>query len=212
VTDPGPPEDEDDSLSPVAPEDEDDCLSPVSVGGGGAGASQERSSFLGKPLSPEDEEAFSRFYRAYFARLTAYLVYQGASVHIAAELVQETMLKAFRKWHEIRSPGSWAYKVAYQAFVRHATRVEEEPVEKVSEPTAVLHRPGEAEVWLQKQEIVRALEILPPRQRQVLALTLDGWKPAEIAQLLGIEGTAVRSNLLKARRAVADYLAGREEE
>jgi RNA polymerase sigma-70 factor (ECF subfamily) len=163
-------------------------------------------------LSPEDEEAFSRFYRAYFARLTAYLVYQGASVHIASELVQETMLKACRKWHAIRSPGSWAYKVAYQAFVRHATRVEEEPVERVAEPTAVLHRPGEAETWLQEQEIVRALEILAPRQRQVLALTLDGWEPAGIAELLGIEGTAVRSSLLKARRAVADHLAGREEE
>ncbi|MEV6171345.1 RNA polymerase sigma factor [Streptomyces sp. NPDC051954] len=199
MTDPGPPEDAGDSLSPVP------------VGGSGAGASEERAA-LPDRLSPEDEEAFSRFYRAYFARLTAYLVYQGASVHIASELVQDTMLKASRKWHGIRSPGNWAYKVAYQAFVRYATRLEEEPVERVSEPTAVLHRPGEAEAWLQEQEIVRALEILPPRQRQVLALTLDGWEPAEIAELLGIEGTAVRSSLLKARRAVADHLAAREEE
>jgi RNA polymerase sigma-70 factor (ECF subfamily) len=163
-------------------------------------------------MSPGDAEAFSAFYRAYFTRLTTYLVYQGASVHLASELVQDTMIKAYRKWHEIRSPSGWAYKVAYQAFVRHATRVEEDPVEEVPEPTAVLHRPGEAEAWVQEQEIVRVLGALPARQRQVLALTLDGWEPAGIAELIGIESPAVRSSLLKARRTVAEYLAAREEE
>lgn len=196
---------------PHPPEGEDDPLSPVPVGGGGRGDAEERSSSAAHGMSAEDEEAFSHFYRAYFARLTGYLVYQGARVDIACELVQDTMFKAYEKWHRIRSPKSWAYKVAYQAFVRYATRVEEDPVEEVPEPSAVLHRPGEAEAWLQEQEIVRALGALPARQRQVLALRLDGWEPAEIAELIGIEGAAVRSSLLKARRSIAAYLANGEE-
>ncbi|KPI01942.1 RNA polymerase, sigma-24 subunit, RpoE, ECF subfamily [Actinobacteria bacterium OK074] len=193
------------------PEDEDDSREPVPVGGGAAASAEEYS--LPGGLSPWDEKAFSDFYRTYLPRLTAYLVYQGASVHIASELVQDTMIKAYRKWNHLTWHRSWAYKVAYQAFVRHATRVEEEPVEEVPEPTAVLGHPGEADAWVGEQEIVRVLGMLPARQRQVLALTLDGWAPAEIAELLGVEGAAVRSSLLKARRALAEYLRmGREEE
>jgi DNA-directed RNA polymerase specialized sigma24 family protein len=29
------------------------------------------------------------------------------------------------------------------------------------------------------------MRALPPRQRQVLALVIDGWPPGEIAELLG---------------------------
>lgn len=201
MTDPGPPEDED-----------GESREPLPVGGGGAGALQEPATYPSYGLAPEDEEAFSRFYRAYLPRLTAYLVYQGAPVDRAAEFVQDTMVQAYRKWHEINSPESWAYTVAYRTFLRYAMRVEEEPVGEVPEPSTLLRRPEATEGWLQEQEIVRVLRGLPARQRQVLALTLDGWAPTEIAKLIGIEGAAVRSNLFKARKSVAQYLARREEE
>ncbi|WP_346779920.1 RNA polymerase sigma factor [Streptomyces sp. S3(2020)] len=196
---------------------EDDSREPLPVGGAGEGVPAEGAPAVegvAQPsygLSPEDEEAFSHFYRAYVPRLTAYLVYQGAPVDRAGEFVQDTMVKAYRSWHEIRSHRSWAYTVAYREFVRHATRVEE-PVEEVPESTTLLCRPEATESWLQEQEIVQVLRSLPARQRQVLALMLDGWKPAEIAKLIGIEGAAVRSNLFKARKAVAQHLARREED
>lgn len=198
-------------MTEPGPEDEDgDSREPLPVGGG-AGASEERVAYPAYGLSPEDEEAFKRFYRAYVSRLIAYLVYQGASVDRAAEFVQDTMIKAYRRWHEIKTPEKWAYTVAYRTFLRHAVRVEEEPVGEVPEPTALLRCPEATETWLQEQEIVQVLERLPPRQRQVLALTLDGWNPAEIAKLIGIEGAAVRSNLFKARKSVAQHLGQGEE-
>jgi RNA polymerase sigma-70 factor (ECF subfamily) len=190
---------------------EDDPRKPLPVGGPEKGAPAEGGTPPSYGLSPEDEEAFGHFYRAYVPRLTAYLVYQGASVDRAGEFVRDTMVKAHRSWHEIGSHKSWAYTVAYREFVRHATRVEE-PVEEVPDSTTLLRRPEATESWLQEQEIVRVLRGLPARQRQVLALMLDGWKPAEIAKLIGIEGAAVRSNLFKARKAVAQHLARREED
>lgn len=69
----------------------------------------------------------------------------------------------------------------------------------------MLPRPGEAEAWLQAQQVITVLRALPPRQRQVLALTIDGWPPAEIAELLGIDPAAVRSNLMKARRSAGEH-------
>lgn len=159
----------------------------------------------------EYEEAFSRFYRKLVVPLTAYLVSQGASAHLAAEIVQDTMIKAYRKWHEITWHKSWVYKVAYQAYVRHVTRVDEEPVEEVPEPTPLLPRPDQAEAWAQQREIVHLLRKLPPRQRQVLALHHDGWTTGEVAELLGISDAAARQNLRKARLAAARHLRRREE-
>jgi RNA polymerase sigma factor (sigma-70 family) len=88
--------------------------------------------------------------------------------------------------------------------LRHILDSPETPVAQVPEPTSVLPRPSEAEAWLQRQEVTQVLQALPPRQRQVLALTIDGWTPAEIADLLGIDSAAVRSNLMKARRNAAN--------
>ena len=69
----------------------------------------------------------------------------------------------------------------------------------------MLPRPEETEAWLQEQQVIQVLRALPPRQRQVLALTIDGWSPAEIAEMLGIDAAAVRSNLMKARRSADEH-------
>jgi RNA polymerase sigma factor (sigma-70 family) len=155
---------------------------------------------------PGGEQEFARFYREHIGRLVAYLIYQGAPAHLAADIAQEAMITACRRWNEITSPRAYAWKVAYQAFMRHALDATEEPVAEVPESAAVLPHPEEAEAWLQKQQVIEVLRALSPRQRQVLALTIDGWTPAEIAGLLGVAPPAVRSSLMKARRTAAEYL------
>jgi RNA polymerase sigma factor (sigma-70 family) len=162
------------------------------------------SSAPGGP-TPGGEQEFACFYREHVRRLVAYLLYQGAPAHLAAELAQEAMITAWRRWDTIASPKAYVYAVAYKAFVRHAVDVAEQPVAEVPEPTVIMPHPEEAEAWLQKQQVIDVLRALPPRQRQVLALTIDGWPPAEIAGLLGIDPSAVRSNLMKARRNAAEH-------
>jgi RNA polymerase sigma factor (sigma-70 family) len=146
------------------------------------------------------EHEFARFYRDHISRLAAYLIYQGAAAHLAADIAQDAMVSAFRRWPEIKSPRPYTWKVAYRAFIRHALNDPERPAGEVPEPTALLPRPTEAEAWLQERHIIHVLQALPARQRQVLALTIDGWTPAEIAELLALAPAAVRSNLKKARR------------
>ncbi|GAA1500840.1 sigma-70 family RNA polymerase sigma factor [Kitasatospora kazusensis] len=155
---------------------------------------------------------FSLFYRAFALRLTRFLMWQGASAALAADLTQDTMIKAYQGWSRIEAPEAWSRRVSSRALVRHLSRVEEDPVDLVPEPTSLLPRPGEAAEWEQQQEILHVLRGLPPRQRQVLAWTLDGFTPAEIADELGLEPGSVRANLLKARRAVAGRMTTREEE
>lgn len=55
---------------------------------------------------------------------------------------------------------------------------------------------------------IRVLLQLPRRQRETLALALDGYSAVEIARLLGITPNAVRVNLHHARAKVLGHLEG----
>lgn len=166
----------------------------------------------GPPIPrPAAEREFASFYRDHIRRLAAYLIYQGASAALAADIAQDAMITAYQRWPEITSPRSYTWTVAYRAYIRHALSDREQLASEVPEPAAVLPRPGETETWLQQQHVIHVLRALPPRQRQVLALTVDGWTPAEIAELLGLAPAAVRSNLKKARRNADENRRPREE-
>jgi RNA polymerase sigma factor (sigma-70 family) len=58
----------------------------------------------------------------------------------------------------------------------------------------------------QRYDVLRLLDKLPPRQRQVLAWTYEGYTPTEIAEELRLTPEAVRANLYKARQAAAAHM------
>nr|WP_305257089.1 sigma factor-like helix-turn-helix DNA-binding protein [Streptomyces sp. NBS 14/10] len=49
---------------------------------------------------------------------------------------------------------------------------------------------------------------LPVRQREVMAWTLDGYRPQEIAQIIGITPEAARKNLERGRALLKQALLG----
>ncbi|WP_331719919.1 sigma-70 family RNA polymerase sigma factor [Streptomyces sp. NBC_00147] len=156
---------------------------------------------------------FPTFYRRFLPRLAAFLMWQGAPGDRAADLAQEAMIKAYNKWQDIRSPEAWTRRVASRELVRHFSRVEEEPVEQVPDTVASLvPRPDELAEWECKHELLTLLKLLPPRQRQVLAWSVTGYTPSQIAEELGLTPETVRGNLSKARRSVASYIRARGEE
>src|SRR5690606_29875874 len=92
-------------------------------------------------------------------------------------------------------------------LIRAITEVREEPAEQVPEPTPLLPHPDAAMDWELRHDLLPLLRTLPPRQRQVLAWTLSGFTPAEIAAELRMTSNAVSASLKKARRAATRYLA-----
>src|SRR5579859_2868729 len=99
----------------------------------------------------------------------------------------------YQRWPKINSPKAYAWTVAYRAFTRQALEdAPETSVADVPESSSVLPSPLDADAWLQSQEVLEVLRALPPRQRQILALTIDDWTPAEMADLLGIDPAAIR--------------------
>jgi RNA polymerase sigma-70 factor (ECF subfamily) len=151
-------------------------------------------------------EEFSDFYRATLRPLVQFLINQGSSIHLAADIAQETMARAYRRWTEIDHPRAWVHKVASRELVRHFSRVVEEPTDSVPEPSSLAPRPDTAGEWEVRQVTLHVLQALPPRQRQVLAWTLSGYTPTEIAAELRMSPEAVRSSLKKARRTATRHI------
>lgn len=156
------------------------------------------------------DEEFSDFYRRTIRPLVAFLINQGARPHVAPDIAQDTMAKAYRRWADLREPRAWVHKVAARALSRAAAAGAEDLVEQIPEPTALLPCPDAIAEWESRYDMLPVLRSLPARQREVLAWTLAGYKPSDIADHLGVPSETVRGNLAKARRAAAAYLEARE--
>lgn len=172
----------------------------------------DRSAAAPPPVSPDTDVAFSAFYRRFVPTLVAFLVWQGARLPDAVDISQDTMIKAHQHWSEIRHPESWARRVAYRAWVRRIVDVPEDLVDDPPEHSSLLPTLTNVEAWEQRHEVLRLLDRLPPRQRQVLAWVLDGYTPSALAEELQITPETVRASLMKARRALAEYLGTRGDE
>ncbi|MCL7430354.1 RNA polymerase sigma factor [Streptomyces sp. YS415] len=159
----------------------------------------------------QTDDEFSAFYRENIRPLTGFLINHGAAVQVAADIAQEIMTDAYRNWDRITHPKAWVHKAASRALVRKIASVEE-PVGEVAEPTSLLPRPDAIAEWEAQHDALPLLRSLPMKQSQVLAWTLAGFTPTDIADHLGLPAENVRANLKKARRAAAAYLRAREEE
>lgn len=152
----------------------------------------------------EREAEFTRFYRDTTKPLVAFLILQGATVTEAADIVQDTMTKAFQRWHTINHPHAWTRRVASRALIRLRIDHPETPVDPPPQPP--LLRGGDVEGWELRHDLVRALTQLPPRQRQVMAWTLAAHTPSEIADELAMPPATVRQHLYLARQALSASL------
>ncbi|MEU4780761.1 sigma-70 family RNA polymerase sigma factor [Micromonospora sp. NPDC023633] len=168
----------------------------------------------------DDEQAikdeFTDFFRKSIKPLVKFLATGlGISTADAADAAQEAMREAHRKWRTINNPHTWIRTVASRKAIRKLIN----PAEVLTDDVATLNPllrmpPDQVVLWEEQQKVLRLLSTLPPRQRQVMAWTLDGYEPAEIAEQLRMTPEAVRSNLYKARKALAARLkaSGRAEQ
>ncbi|MGW7071877.1 RNA polymerase sigma factor [Streptomyces sp. NPDC054855] len=173
---------------------------------GRAPAAQAPSHDLAPATRTRVNDEFSTFYRATLRPLVQFLINQGAPVHLAADIAQETLSKAYSRWTEVDHPRGWVHKVASRALIRHMSRTVEDPTGDVPEASPLVPHPDALSEWESKHSILRILQNLPPRQRQVLAWTFSGYTPTEIAAEIDLTPAAVRSNLKKARRTALQQI------
>ncbi len=123
----------------------------------------------------------------------------------AEDLVQETMLLAWRAFHQLQSGANaraWLFRIMFNAF--HGRARKPHPVTVPIEDHDVPRNPGTEAA----REMSQALERLTAEHRTVLLLgVVEGFTCQEMAEILGLPAGTVMSRLSRAREALRARLA-----
>jgi RNA polymerase sigma-70 factor (ECF subfamily) len=155
-------------------------------------------------------EAFEELYRTQGRRMKSLAYNMLGSTTDAEDAVQEAFLRVYRSWAEFRgeaSLSSWTYRILLNACYdigrqRQKRREDALPEGPAAEAPAPLHdHPLRA-------TLERAIGRLRPRQREVFLLfEVEGFKHAEIAEILRIpEGTS-KATLFEAKRELRELIS-----
>lgn len=151
---------------------------------------------------------FEEWYDRDWDALVVFAIRLGAGQEHAKDLVQNACAEVWKRWAAICHPSSYARKSIGRAYWMSVSNVERQSAYGVPEDLPAPEDPsiGEIEFKDQEQMIFAVIRDLPPRQREVIAWSIDGYQPNEIAGEIGITAEAVRKSLCDARKALRKRL------
>lgn len=148
-------------------------------------------------------DEFDAFFRADFAPLVAFLCKAGFEVETARDVAAEAMLHLLEAWPTAEDPRAWVRRVAGRLLAAPAdARTDWSPAGDPQDDEKL------AALADQHADLLGLLAALPGQQRMVLAWSLDGFTPAEIARALRIAPATVRSNLRHVRERLRRHRTG----
>jgi RNA polymerase sigma-70 factor, ECF subfamily len=167
----------------------------------------DRHAMAGDDLHVRIRTDFDTFVRSTYPGLVGVATALTGNVQDAEDMVQDTMLKAFVRWNQIRDyehPQGWAHRVLVnrcRGWWRQR-RTEARYLASLRREEAVTAGPSPAALafW-------QAVRHLPERHRQVVALYYAAdMSVDEVAGVLAVPSGTVRSDLTRARAALANLL------
>jgi RNA polymerase sigma-70 factor (ECF subfamily) len=144
---------------------------------------------------------FDQFFVDEFRKIVRTVMLAGAGFEDASDAVHEAMILAHARFGSLDRPAAWVRRVAVRIYTRKAVRALQ--VRRREQLAAQGGKPAQPDDDSLVDVVRAVLEDLPPVQRMVLALTIDGYTPAEIASIVDRLPATVRTNLRHARRAMA---------
>ena len=155
------------------------------------------------------DEAVGAAWHAHHQRLYATILRSTRDPEVAADIAAESFEALVREARAGRYPdneAAWLHRVAHNRVIdwarRRARWAGHVPAREgtADDPVTAALRHEQAE------EVARALDCLPPAGRRAVILEGQGYRPAEIAPLLGRTNQATRTLLCRARRRMAREL------
>ncbi|MDE3206273.1 MAG: SigE family RNA polymerase sigma factor [Acidobacteriota bacterium] len=143
---------------------------------------------------------FDAFYREHRDGLVRLCYLTTLDVEVAADATQEAMLRAFTRWStlEEQMPLAWVRKVALNLCRSRWRRAQRE-----LRLLPRLYTVSAPEQPLRHVDLVKALQSLPQRQREAVALRYWGDLSVEqCAAAMGVSAGAVNQHLNRARSAL----------
>ena len=157
----------------------------------------------------EREAEFAALFEEFNAPIFNYVLRMVADHDRAADITQDTFIKAYRKLDtltEAASTRSWLYRIATNTAIDDMRRRRNVTTMSDDQPTFANradHRPGpEAQVMAATldERVQRALMTLRPNHRQCLLLSdLEDMSAQQIGEVMNLSYGAVRTLLCRAR-------------
>lgn len=130
--------------------------------------------------------------------------------HVAEDLTQETLLRAWRQVHSLREPAAlrvWLFRITTNLW-RDRLRRRSPTAQLDHDPPGPTAEPGRSLSGGEElSRAYRAMCELPPRQREVLHLiACEEMSLADVAATLGITRESAKANLSLARKRLRSIL------
>ena len=162
-----------------------------------------------------DNGSFGHLVERYQDQMLAYAVYMGFSEAEALDVVQESLVRAYRhlkRCGDRERFDGWLFKIVSnvcKTYLTRAARRRTEPIETLGASIESTD-PGPDEAaeaaWTRRQ-VRRALDTLPHDQREALVLMyLQGHSVSEICDVTGASASAVKMRLKRGREALRNEL------
>jgi RNA polymerase sigma-70 factor (ECF subfamily) len=160
-----------------------------------------------------DQAAFAELYSLYQRPLVNYLYRLSFNRSLSEDLLQETFLriwKAAATYEPTAKVSTYVFRIAHNLFLNESAKRREKALEGAdnemrADPASDL---GRREV---QSAVKKAIEELPDGEREVLLLSeYNGFKYAEISEILGIPVGTVKSRMFSAVQRLREALRGLE--
>ncbi|MCP5141900.1 MAG: sigma-70 family RNA polymerase sigma factor [Gammaproteobacteria bacterium] len=152
---------------------------------------------------------FDRLVRMFSSDLKRYAYWLSGDHATAEDLVQETLLRAWRALEQLRDPQAvkgWLFTTLRRENARRFERIQPE-YSDIELDTLCADRVG-SEVECDTEVVRDAIARLPRAYREPLLLqVVGGYDYHEIADMLGVTQSAVTSRLFRARQKLTELLA-----
>jgi RNA polymerase sigma-70 factor (ECF subfamily) len=170
--------------------------------------------------APTDRSGFEAFFREHERAVFSYLYRMTGDEQAAYDLSQETFVRAWQRYDQIRGyelPAAWLLRVATNLALNHQ-RDGASPVRAALSLDSGLDPAGSDPFWrfaeadAMRGAIREALLAMPARQRAALVLReVYGLSGEEVAGALGISHAAAKMLLSRAREQFRIRYRGKEE-
>lgn len=157
-----------------------------------------------------DEEAFASLVSLYRAKIFQHCLSIVKDEEIAQDLVQETLIHAFRHLDTFRMQSSfytWLYRIAHNLSLNYLKKDKRAKERELKEEIFLTAAKEEVEEDNFDTKLREILKDLPPKQRIVVEMYyLEHIPQKEIAARLNIPPGTVRSRLFNARKKISTSL------
>ncbi len=167
---------------------------------------------LVRRVAAGDADAFEPLYRAHGPRVYALCLRMTGDSALAAELTQDTFVRAWERIASFRgdsSFGTWLHQLAVNVVLAHARSGRRRAARVTSESdVGALPAASTRPAFDERMDLDAAIATLPPGARSAFVLhDVEGYTHEEIARQTGVAAGTVRAQLFRARQLLIRILS-----